>query len=63
MTSPRLSFFASSLRTRQQIEDARADQAYWAARNAAEDNCPGHYASDADAKVCGNCGVHIDSLR
>jgi N6-adenosine-specific RNA methylase IME4 len=28
-----------------------------------EDNCPGHVASNADPKVCGNCGVHIDSLR
>lgn len=29
----------------------------------AEDNCPGHVASDADPKVCRHCGVHIDSLR
>ncbi|MGY3588062.1 hypothetical protein [Bradyrhizobium sp. USDA 4350] len=28
-----------------------------------EDDCPGHVASDADPKVCGRCGVHIDSLR
>lgn len=28
-----------------------------------EDECPGHVASEQDGKVCGNCGVHIDSLR
>lgn len=28
-----------------------------------EDDCPGHVGSDGDAKVCGRCGVHIDSLR
>lgn len=28
-----------------------------------EDNCPGHVASEADPKVCGRCGIHIDSLR
>lgn len=28
-----------------------------------EENCPGHVASAGDKKVCGNCGVHIDSLR
>lgn len=28
-----------------------------------EESCPGHVASGADAKVCGRCGVHIDSLR
>jgi len=28
-----------------------------------EDDCPGHVASAADPKVCGLCGVHIDSLR
>lgn len=29
----------------------------------AENDCPGHVASDGDPKVCGRCGVHIDSLR
>lgn len=29
MTSPRLSFYASSTRTRQQIIDAREDTAHW----------------------------------
>lgn len=35
------------------------------ARNALdrEQNCPGHVASDGDPKVCGRCGIHIDSLR
>lgn len=28
-----------------------------------EDNCPGHVASAYDGKICGRCGVHIDSLR
>lgn len=28
-----------------------------------EEDCPGHVASDHDRKVCGRCGVHIDSLR
>lgn len=28
-----------------------------------EENCPGHVASKYDGKVCGRCGVHIDSLR
>jgi len=28
-----------------------------------EEGCPGHVASEHDGKVCGNCGVHIDSLR
>lgn len=28
-----------------------------------EQDCPGHVASWASAKVCGLCGVHIDSLR
>lgn len=29
----------------------------------AEEDCPGHVASDVDAKICARCGVHIDSLR
>lgn len=29
----------------------------------AEEACPGHVASDSDPKICGRCGVHIDSLR
>lgn len=28
-----------------------------------EQDCPGHIASVGDAKICGRCGVHIDSLR
>lgn len=28
-----------------------------------EEACPGHVASAADPKVCGRCGVHIDSFR
>lgn len=28
-----------------------------------EDDCPGHVASDHDPRICGRCGVHIDSLR
>lgn len=28
-----------------------------------ENDCPGHVASKADAKVCAHCGTHIDSLR
>lgn len=28
-----------------------------------EDTCPGHVASEGDAKVCGRCGIHINSLR
>lgn len=27
------------------------------------DFCPTHVASDEDAKVCRNCGTHIDELR
>lgn len=30
---------------------------------AREDACAGHVASENDPKVCGRCGVHIDSLR
>lgn len=28
-----------------------------------EEHCPGHIASERDAKVCLRCGTHIDSLR
>lgn len=28
-----------------------------------EGDCPGHVASDDDAKVCRHCGTHVDSLR
>lgn len=28
-----------------------------------EETCPGHVASAGSSKVCGRCGVHIDSLR
>ena len=29
----------------------------------AEEDCTGHIASAHDPKICGICGVHIDSLR
>lgn len=25
--------------------------------------CPGHVASDADPKVCGHCGTHVEEER
>jgi hypothetical protein len=28
-----------------------------------DDGCPGHVASRFDTKICGLCGLHIDSLR
>lgn len=28
-----------------------------------EEQCPGHIAWERDPKICGYCGVHIDSLR
>ncbi len=28
-----------------------------------EEACTGHVASKSDPKICGRCGVHIDSLR
>ena len=28
-----------------------------------ESECPGHTASDGNAKVCKHCGIHVDSLR
>lgn len=28
-----------------------------------EECCPGHVASKANGKICGNCGVHVDSFR
>lgn len=28
-----------------------------------DQDCPGHVASEADAKICGICGVHINALR
>jgi hypothetical protein len=40
--------------------------AWWnvrAGRGYSEDICPGHVASDGDPKICGLCGVHVDSLR
>lgn len=37
------------------VDDSRAQFA--------EDNCPGHVASEDDRKVCGRCGVHINSFR
>lgn len=27
-----------------------------------EEACPGHVASENDPKICGRCGIHIDSL-
>lgn len=27
-----------------------------------EENCPGHVAAEHDPKVCGRCGVHVDSF-
>ncbi len=32
-------------------------------RDEIDDDCPGHVACEADAKVCGRCGTHIDDLR
>lgn len=28
-----------------------------------EEDCPGHIASAGNPKICGRCGIHIDSLR
>lgn len=28
-----------------------------------EESCPGHIASDGNHKICGLCGIHVDSLR
>jgi len=28
-----------------------------------EEDCPGHVASEHNSKICGICGIHIDSLR
>lgn len=28
-----------------------------------EEHCPDHIASESDPKVCGRCGVHVDSFR
>lgn len=39
-----------------------ADQGQ-ACRLTDEDNCPGHVAHRFNRKLCGRCGVHIDSLR
>lgn len=39
------------------------DAAQPAAVPSDEQSCPGHVASDSDPKVCGRCGIHIDSLR
>lgn len=36
----------------------------WERRRAdAQDACPGHVASELDPKICGRCGIHVDSLR
>jgi hypothetical protein len=32
-------------------------------RQVREEECPGHVASRFDPKICGLCGIHIDSLR
>ena len=29
----------------------------------AEDDCPGHVASEKDPRICARCGVHVESLR
>lgn len=34
-----------------------------ARRITSEEDCPGHVASRLDPKICGRCGVHIDSMR
>jgi len=39
------------------------DWARTRAKTALQDACPNHVASDADPKICGRCGIHIDSLR
>lgn len=41
----------------------RLQRAFGAWSDISEENCPGHVASENDPKVCGLCGVHIDSLR
>lgn len=28
-----------------------------------EEECPGHVAWEHNPKICGRCGIHIDSLR
>lgn len=28
-----------------------------------DQTCPDHVASESDPKICGRCGIHIDSLR
>jgi len=40
-----------------------AGNAHTACTRPSEDDCPGHVASADDPRVCGRCGVHIDSLR
>lgn len=48
-------------------ERARWQRLYDVARRAAplydEEHCPGHVASEGNAKVCARCGVHVDSFR
>jgi hypothetical protein len=31
--------------------------------NFTEETCPDHVASESNPKICGRCGVHIDSFR
>lgn len=40
-----------------------AEQGEHCRKVVSEDDCCGHVASTADPKVCGRCGIHIDSLR
>jgi hypothetical protein len=44
---------------RKDFESAEVEPVY----HHTEDNCPNHVASAGDAKVCGRCGTHINSLR
>lgn len=42
------------------FHDLKTEQLEQAER---EQNCPGHVASEKNPKICGRCGIHIDSLR
>ena len=44
-------------------EAREGEQAREGAQHIEEQDCPGHVASQSDPKICGICGVHIDSLR
>lgn len=43
--------------------DETATVRVFCANHYGEEECPGHVASAHDPKVCGRCGVHVDSLR